>query len=46
MLDRRRWFIGLGPRIGCLVGFKTGNWVPKTNLVVLSIVQSIVQLIV
>ena len=32
MLDRRGWLIALGTRIGCLVGFQTGNWVPKTNL--------------
>ena len=32
MLDRRGWFIALGPRIGCLVEFQTDNWVPKTNL--------------
>ena len=34
MLDRRGWFIALerGPRIGCLVGFQTGNWVLKNNL--------------
>ncbi len=37
MLDRRGWFIALGSRIGCLVGFQTGNWVPNTNLVVFSI---------
>ena len=23
----------LGPRIGSFVGFQTGNWMPKTNLV-------------
>jgi hypothetical protein len=39
MQDRRGWFIALGSRIGCLVGFQTGNCVPNTNLVVFSIVQ-------
>ena len=30
MLDRRGWYIALlGPRIGCLEGFQTGNWVLK-----------------
>ena len=30
--QQKGWFNARGPRIGSFVGFKTGNWMPKTIL--------------